>query len=197
VTSVYSNIERRSDFSNASVDHTEACNDFVKSRAQLPGLKSILREKHAENDIDLSVGHAAPEFVAQDVDGKTVLLSHSIPAIFVLDDKGVIRYRSLRGEELEKDVNTLAWACGRPSRPGAWARSSAPTSIETDRARPWRGRTSTGPQFSPRFRSRSGGRTTSGLRTLRHPRRNLIRSLPINLFALALTYLRHGPRTNR
>ena len=30
-----------------------------------------------------------------------------IPAIFVLDGKGVIRYRNVRGDELEKTVNAL------------------------------------------------------------------------------------------
>ena len=31
----------------------------------------------------------------------------SIPAIFVLDAKGVIRYKDIRGEDLEKAVNVL------------------------------------------------------------------------------------------
>jgi hypothetical protein len=31
----------------------------------------------------------------------------SIPAIFVLDAQGVIRYKNIRGEDLEKAVNAL------------------------------------------------------------------------------------------
>ena len=41
----------------------------------------------------------------------------AIPAIFVLDAKGVIRHKNIRGEELEKAVNALLdEARGKPAK---------------------------------------------------------------------------------
>jgi hypothetical protein len=36
---------------------------------------------------------------------------HSFPTVYILDHKGVIRYKNLRGPELEKTVNELVEEC--------------------------------------------------------------------------------------
>jgi hypothetical protein len=43
---------------------------------------------------------------------------HGWPTIYVLDDKGVIRYKDVRGEAMDKAVNTLLKEMGIDVEPG-------------------------------------------------------------------------------